>query len=75
MRFSPFVLRRIHGSIGRAGLICFHTHLQEADFYGFWLKRLNPHLHWISTRHNTDAFRKRPFWRAVNASISRQTER
>jgi glycosyltransferase involved in cell wall biosynthesis len=75
LRFSPFVLRRIHRFIQARGIELLHTHLQEADFYGFWLKRLNPRLHWISTRHNTDAFRKRAFWRVVNASISRRTER
>ncbi|HTB56989.1 MAG TPA: glycosyltransferase [Polyangia bacterium] len=75
LRFSPFVLRRIHRLIQARGIELLHTHLQEADFYGFWLKRLNPRLHWISTRHNTDAFRTRAFWRAINASISRRTER
>ena len=75
LRFSPFVLRKLHRIIQARGIELLHTHLQEADFYGFWLKRLNPRLHWISTRHNTDAFRKRAFWRLVNASISHQTER
>lgn len=75
VRFSPFVLRKIHRIIQSRGTDLLHTHLQEADFYGFWLKKLNPRLHWISTRHNTDAFRTRPFWRAVNAWISHQTER
>ena len=75
VRFSPFVLRRLRRVIQARGIELLHTHLQEADFYGFWLKRLNPRLHWISTRHNTDAFRTRAFWRAINASISRRTER
>jgi glycosyltransferase involved in cell wall biosynthesis len=36
---------------------------------------MNPRLHWVSTRHNTDAFRKMMFWRAINSSISHRTER
>lgn len=75
VRFNPFVLRKLHRIIQAQGIDLLHTHLQEADFYGFWLKRLNPRLHWISSRQNTDAFRTRAFWRTVNASISQQTER
>ena len=75
VRFSPFVLRKLHRLIQSRQIALLHTHLQEADFYGFWLKKLNPRLHWVSTRHNTDAFRRTAFWRAVNASISHRTER
>jgi glycosyltransferase involved in cell wall biosynthesis len=75
IRFSPIVLRKLHRLIQSRGIELLHTHLQEADFYGFWLKKLNPRLHWVSTRHNTDAFRKMAFWRAVNTSISHRTER
>ncbi len=75
VRFNPLVLRKIHRFIQSRRIDLLHTHLQEADFYGYWLKRLNPRLRWISTRHNTDDFRARPFWRTLNAAISRQTER
>jgi glycosyltransferase involved in cell wall biosynthesis len=75
VKLSPFVLRKLHRIVQSRGIELLHTHLQEADFYGFWLKKLNPRLHWVSTRHNTDAFRTRAFWRAVNASISHRTER
>ena len=75
VRFNPFVLRKLHRIIRARRIELLHTHLQEADFYGYWLKKLNPRLHWISSRQNTDAFRTRAFWRAVNATISRQTER
>ena len=49
--------------------------MQEADFYGFWLKKMNPHLIWISSRQNTDAYRKRLFWRTLNRGISHSTDR
>ena len=75
VRFNPFVLGKLHRIIQARRIELLHTHLQEADFYGYWLKKLNPRLHWLSSRQNTDAFRTRAFWRALNASISRQTER
>jgi glycosyltransferase involved in cell wall biosynthesis len=75
VRFNPVAVRRIHRFIQARGIDVLHTHLQEADFYGYWLKRLNPGLRWISTRHNTDKFRTRAFWRGLNAAISRRTER
>jgi glycosyltransferase involved in cell wall biosynthesis len=74
-RFSPLALRRIHRAIAAHGIDILHTHLQEADFYGFWLKKLNPRLVWISSRQNTDRFRQRLFWRTLNRAISQRTDR
>jgi glycosyltransferase involved in cell wall biosynthesis len=75
VKFNPLVVRQLHRLVQSRGIDLLHTHLQEADFYGFWLKRLAPRLHWISTRHNADKFRTRLFWRRLNAGISRRTER
>jgi glycosyltransferase involved in cell wall biosynthesis len=75
VRFNPLVARRLHHLIAARQIDLLHTHLQEADFYGYWLKKLNPRLHWVSTRHNADQFRTRLFWRRLNAGISRGTER
>jgi glycosyltransferase involved in cell wall biosynthesis len=75
VRLNPFVLRKLHRLIQSRQIDLIHTHLQEADFYGFWLKKLNPRLHWISSRQNTDAFRTRAFWRTLNATISRRMDR
>ena len=70
-RFNPLALARVNHLIRSRGIDVLHTHLQEADFYGYWLKRLNPRLIWISTRHNADDFRMRWFWRTLNTAISR----
>jgi glycosyltransferase involved in cell wall biosynthesis len=69
-RLNPLALRRVNRLIRSRGIDVLHTHLQEADFYGYWLKRRNPKLIWISTRHNTDQFRTRFFWRSLNAAIT-----
>ncbi len=70
-RFNPLALARVNQLIRSRGVDVLHTHLQEADYYGYWLKRLNPRLIWISTRHNADEFRTRWFWRTLNRAISR----
>jgi glycosyltransferase involved in cell wall biosynthesis len=74
-RFNPLALRRVHRAIAERGVDILHTHLQEADFYGYWLKKMNPGLIWISSRQNTDAYRQRLFWRTLNGAISRTTDR
>jgi glycosyltransferase involved in cell wall biosynthesis len=75
VRFNPLALWKVHRFIRSRGVDILHTHLQEADFYGFLLKGLNPGLIWMSTRHNADDFRTRPFWRTLNAVISRRVDR
>lgn len=75
VRTNPLALGRLHQLVGAQKIDLIHTHLQEADFYGYWLKRLNPRLVWVSTRHNTDAFRTRLFWRTLNSLLSRRTDR
>lgn len=72
---NPLALQQVHRAIAARGVDILHTHLQEADFYGFWLKKMNPHLVWISSRQNTDAYRKRLFWRTLNRGISHSTDR
>ena len=73
--FSPWVLWRLRRLVRRRGIQLLHTHLQEADFYGYLLKRMQPDLVWLSTRHNTDDFRTRWFWRTVNRTMARPLNR
>ena len=73
--WSPRALAAVHRLIRSERIEILHTHLQEADFYGYWLKRLNPGLLWVSTRHNTDDFRKRWFWRLLNRTMARRCDR
>jgi glycosyltransferase involved in cell wall biosynthesis len=39
-----------------------HTHLYLPDIYGFILKMLVPSIELFTTKHNTNQFRKNPFW-------------
>lgn len=75
VRFNPLALARLNRLVRAERIDVLHTHLQEADFYGYWLKGLNPGLVWVSTRHNADDFRERWFWRTLNAAITRRTQR
>jgi glycosyltransferase involved in cell wall biosynthesis len=72
--WSPRALAAVHRLIRCKHIEILHTHLQEADCYGYWLKRLNPGLVWLSTRHNTDDFRKRRFWRLLNRTMARRCD-
>jgi glycosyltransferase involved in cell wall biosynthesis len=73
--FNPLALAKVNRLIRAREINLLHTQLQEADFYGFLLKRLNPQLVWISTRQNADDFRTRWFWRTLNANITKSTNR
>jgi L-malate glycosyltransferase len=72
--FNPWVLWRLLRLVRRRGIQLLHTHLQEADFYGYLLKRMEPGLTWVSTRHNTDDFRTRWFWRTLNRKMGRRLD-
>ena len=74
-RFNPLALAKVNRLIRSLGVELLHTQLQEADFYGYWLKRLNPNLVWISTRQNADQYRTRLFWRKLNEAITRPAQR
>lgn len=69
-RLDFSVLLELSRIIKKHKVRLLHTHLVEADIYGCMLKILNPKIKWISTRHNSDAFRKKFFWRSVNKTIS-----
>ncbi|MGQ4875838.1 MAG: glycosyltransferase family 4 protein [Promethearchaeia archaeon] len=47
-----------------------HTHLLEADTYGFLLKLFLPRIKLISTRHGENKFRKKIYWGLFNYFIS-----
>ena len=52
-RFNFKFLFLLNKYIKNKKIKILHSHLSEADIYGFFLKILNPKLKWISTRHNT----------------------
>lgn len=47
-----------------------HTHLYLPDIYGFILKALVPHIKLFTTKHNTNQFRKNPFWGLLDNLLS-----
>lgn len=69
-RFSINALVKLNRGLKNGKIQILHTHLMEADVYGFLLKILNPEIKWISTKHNNDEFRKKKFWRILNKIIS-----
>jgi len=47
-----------------------HTHLYLPDIYGFLIKILNPKIKLISTKHNTNEFRKKIYWGLLDKLLS-----
>ena len=47
-----------------------HTHLYLPDIYGFILKTLIPNIKLFTTKHNTNQFRKNPFWGLLDNLLS-----
>lgn len=47
-----------------------HTHLYLPDIYGFLIKILNPKIKLISTKHNTNEFRKKIHWGLLDKLLS-----
>jgi glycosyltransferase involved in cell wall biosynthesis len=47
-----------------------HTHLYLPDIYGFILKILLPSIKLFTTKHNTNQFRKNPFWGLLDNLLS-----
>ena len=69
-KFELNILIKLNKIIKKNKIQILHTHLMEADVYGFLLKILNPKIKWITTKHNNDEFRKKIFWRILNKIIS-----
>jgi glycosyltransferase involved in cell wall biosynthesis len=47
-----------------------HTHLYLPDIYGFLIKISVPGIKFITTKHNTNAFRKKFFWGFLDKILS-----
>lgn len=64
------VLLKLREYILKNKIDIVHTHLIEADMYGFLLKLFLPWLKLVSTKHCPMPFRKKLFWRVVNKLFS-----
>ncbi len=69
-RFSLPGLFKLIYFIKKNKIEVLHTHLLEADFYGFLVKIFCPKIRLISTKHNSNDFRKKLFWGIFNKIIS-----
>lgn len=67
-KFSLKTIKRLLGYINRNKIELIHTHLIEADMYGFIIKLMKPKIKLICTRHNT--FSKKIFWRLLKKLFS-----
>ncbi|MHA1147595.1 MAG: glycosyltransferase family 4 protein [Promethearchaeota archaeon] len=69
-RFSIKGFRKLLNYINANRIRIVHTHLLEADSYGFLLKFIKPSIKLISTRHGENRFRKSLKWGIFNFLIS-----
>lgn len=69
-RFSIKGFLRLVNFIRKKNIKIVHTHLIEADMYGFLLKILFPNITILSTRHGENRFRKKFNWRLINFMFS-----
>ena len=69
-RFSLKGVFEIVRYVRKHKISVLHTHLLEADFYGFLVKLFVPGIRLISTKHNTNDFRKRFYWGVFNKILS-----
>ncbi len=74
-RFSLNVLLKLLKFIKENRIDIIHTHLLEADYYGFLLKVIKPNIHLFSTRHGENKFRKKIQWGIFNFVLSLLTKR
>ena len=69
-RFSIKTTLKLVTFIKQKRIDIIHTHLIEADLYGFIMKIFFPNLLLFSTRHGENKFRKSFFWGIANYIIS-----
>lgn len=72
-RFSFKGLFEIIHYIKQHNIEIVHSHLFEADAFGFLTKIFIPQIRLISTKHNTNDFRKKLYWGLLNKIISLPT--
>lgn len=71
-KISLFLFLKISKYCKRNNIKLIHTHLIHADMYGFLIKILMPRMKLITTKHNTNRFRKKIFWGLLNKIMSLQ---
>jgi len=69
-RISLRAIKKIIEYIKQNRIDIVHTHLFEADMYGFFVKILMPGIKLITTKHNTNAFRKKSYWGFLDMGFS-----
>ncbi len=74
-RFSFHACKSVKRLIKEKNIELIHTHLFEADVYGFFIKLSNRKRKWISTRHNCDEFRKKTVWGLLNWFVTLWTDK
>ena len=63
-------IKKLLGYVNKNKIELIHTHLIEADMYGFITKLMNPKIKLICTKHDTNEFRRKIFWRLINKLFS-----
>lgn len=74
-RFSIKILLALIKFIKKNNINIIHTHLIEADIYGFILKILFPTKSLIASRHGPNRFRTKIYWGIINFIISIPTKK
>ncbi len=69
-RFSIKTTLKLFTFIKQKRIEIIHTHLIEADLYGFIIKLFFPKILLFSTRHGENKFRKSFYWGIINYAIS-----
>lgn len=70
-RFSWRTLRQLVNYVRRHRIEIVHTHLYLPDIYGFLVKAAVPRIKLVTTKHNTNDFRKKIYWGLLDHLLSR----
>ncbi|MDX2161512.1 MAG: glycosyltransferase family 4 protein [bacterium] len=68
------LIRRLIPLLRRERPDIVHTHLLHADLYGIPAAKLAGVRRVVTSRHNDDAFRRQPHWRAIHAAQWRMVD-
>ena len=69
-RLSYQTLKKLLDYIRKNRIELIHTHLYLPDIYGFLVKIAIPHIKLITTKHNTNDFRKKVYWGLLDNILS-----
>ncbi len=73
--FDPLLLNRMASFIKRNGFHIVHTHLIHADLHGTAAAMLAGVRNIISSKHNTNPFRKKPFYAFLDRRAAKYQKR